>query len=91
MKRSVYWKFSRASFPYIRRDFLAEDTHSTVRKEKVGVLQRTGVVPKRRGVDTVDIGNGSCRVSRPKRKKKRRHPDSRLHMLPTTTLFARGV
>lgn len=39
-------------------------------KKKVRAVQRTGVVLERRGVDTVDIGKGSCRVSRPKRKKK---------------------
>lgn len=75
---------------YIRRDFLAGDTHSTVKKKgRRSTEDRvSGTITS--GVDTVDIGNGSCRVSRPK-EKKRRHPDSRLHMLPTTTLFARGV
>lgn len=91
MKRSVgILELSRASFPTLDEIFLAEDTHSTVKKKgRRSTEDRvSGTITS--GVDTVDIGNGSCRVSRPK-EKKRRHPDSRLHMLPTTTLFARGV
>lgn len=48
-------EFSRASFPTLD-EILAEDTHSTVKKKKVGVVQRTRVVLERRGVDTVHIG-----------------------------------
>lgn len=81
-------ELSRASFPTLDKIF-GQKIHSTVNKKgRSGAEDR--VVLERRGVDTLDIGNGSCRVSRPK-EKKRRHPDSRLHMLPTTTLFARGV
>lgn len=89
MKRSVYWNSHVRSFPTL--DEVFSRRYIPTARKKVGVVQRTRVVLERRGVDTVDIGNGSCRVSRPKEKKKRRHPDSRLHMLPTTTLFARGV
>lgn len=80
-------EFSRASFPTLD-EIVWQKIHSYSAKKKGRSSTEDKSSTRTSGVDTVHIANGAVESVG---KKKRRHPDSRLHMLPTTTLFARGV